>query len=91
MAGECICRTPLPAIPLTIIPLTQFGGFLCELCVLLRLIGPMIGGLLARSPPLRQNVVDDFAMHIGQAPIGAAVAESQFLMIDPQQVQHRRV
>src|SRR6266571_3336804 len=23
MAGECICRTPLPAIPLTIIPLTQ--------------------------------------------------------------------
>src|SRR6266516_290340 len=30
---------PLPAISLTIIPLIKFGGFLCDLCVLLRLFG----------------------------------------------------
>jgi hypothetical protein len=34
---------PLPFIPLPI-PLTQFGGFLCDLHVLLRLIGGAVGG-----------------------------------------------
>ena len=34
-----ICGTPLLIIPLPIIPLTHFGGFLCGLRVLLQLLG----------------------------------------------------
>src|SRR6266567_3843084 len=33
----------------------------------------------------------DLAMDVGETPVGATVAERQFLVIDAQQVQHRRV
>src|SRR2546429_252112 len=38
-----------------------------------------------------QYVVNDLAVHIGQTPVGAVVAEGQFLVIDAEQVQHRRM
>ena len=39
----------------------------------------------------RKDFRDDLAMNVGETPIGATVAEGKFLVIDAQQVQHRRV
>src|SRR6266853_907818 len=39
----------------------------------------------------RKNFRYDLAMDVGETPVGAAVAERQFLVIDAQQVQHRRM
>src|SRR6266404_1793740 len=37
----------------------------------------------------RQDVRDDLAVDVGEPPVGAVVAEGEFLVIDSQQVQHR--
>src|SRR5258708_3444964 len=37
----------------------------------------------------RKDFRNDLAMDIGETPVGAAVAERQFPVIDAQQVQHR--
>src|SRR3989442_1362094 len=34
---------------------------------------------------------DDLAMDVGETPVGATVAERQFLVINAEQVQHRRM
>src|SRR5213592_5022427 len=39
----------------------------------------------------RKDFRDDLAMNVGETPVGATVAERQFLVIDAQQVQHRRM
>src|ERR1700738_5275441 len=40
---------------------------------------------------LRQNVPDDVAMDVGQAAVGAVMAEGQAFVIDAQKVQDRGV
>ena len=45
------------------------------------------GGLPFCAASLRENLVDDMAMNIGQAPVDSVVAESQFLVAYPQQKQ----
>ena len=39
----------------------------------------------------RDDFVDDFSMHIGQAHVSSAPAEGEAFMVDAQQVQHRGV
>ena len=40
---------------------------------------------------LCQNALDDFALHVGQAAFEAVVVKGQSLMLQPEQVQDRRV
>ena len=42
----------------------------------------------AERTVLRQNILDDFAVYIGQAHVAAAEAEGEFFVIHAQQVQH---
>src|SRR6266699_5790521 len=44
-----------------------------------------------RDASSRKDVRNHFAMDVGETPVGATVAERQFLVIDSQQVQHRRM
>src|SRR5438105_935493 len=40
---------------------------------------------------LREDLPKDMAMHVGQPPVAAIVAEGEALVIDAEQVQHRRM
>ena len=40
---------------------------------------------------LRQNLLDDASMHIGQPAINAAMAKGELLMIDAEQMQNGRM
>src|SRR5437660_9790297 len=43
------------------------------------------------STPLRQNLSNDFAMHVRESHIAAAEADGQSLVVEAEQMQHRRV
>src|SRR5215471_14332871 len=47
--------------------------------------------LTIRVPELRQDVLYDLALHIGQPEIPSRVAVSQLLVIDAKKVEHCRV
>ena len=52
---------------------------------------PKIGVARERTSaksPLGQNVLDNFAVYIGQAHVAAAEADGEFFVIHAQQMQH---
>jgi hypothetical protein len=44
-----------------------------------------------RRHPLRQNVLHDLAVHVGESDVAAAEAERELGVIDAEEVEHRRV
>src|SRR5262245_49483504 len=45
----------------------------------------------SKNAALRQNLCDHLAMHVGEAPVNAVMADSQPLVVNPQQIENRRV
>src|SRR5207249_2598736 len=43
------------------------------------------------TEPLRENLVNYFAVHIGEAAVGAVVVESQLRVLDAEQMENRGV